>query len=291
MRDFVIMTDSDSELPWQIAEQYGIEVFLMPYTLNDVDYLYDLGKTIDINDFYRQMREGASAKTSARPPQDMADFFREILKTGKDILYLAFSSQLSAQFNSSMLAREEVLQEFPEARITLVDTKSISMGQGMLVVYAAQMKEAGWEMEQIATWVEENKLKMHHCFTVDDLTYLKRGGRLSGAAAFMGTVLDIKPVLGMDRAGRLVPVEKVKGRKKAMKTFLKWIEERGVNLKEQIAVVMQADCMEDGEMLRDMIKERFDFKDIWLLPVGPVIGSHAGPGTLAVLFMGEERKA
>lgn len=292
MREFVIMTDSDTEIPYQFAEENDVEVFLMPYTLDDKEQLFDLGKTTDYKYFYTRLREGAKATTSTRPPVDIEDFYRGILEQGKDILYLCFSSQLSAHYSLSCMARETVLEDYPDNNITIVDSCSIAMGAGILVYHAVQLKKQGKSMEEIAAWLEENKTHSNHFFTVDDLMYLKRGGRLSGAAAVMGSILDIKPVLTLNRQGKINVIDKVKGKRKMIKYLLDKVEscKEDTDLSRQLLIVCHGDNEETAREIEQLIKEKFDFQEVWFMDVGPVIGCHAGPGVIGILFMGKERE-
>ncbi|MGI6161197.1 MAG: DegV family protein [Christensenellales bacterium] len=286
---YVIMIDSNSEIPYQFAEEHDLPVFQMPYTLNGKEYYYDLGKEIDIKDFYRQVRAGALPITSTRAPQDYYDFWKPVLEQGKDIIHISFSSKLSSAYSFASSKREEILEEFPDRKLALIDTLSISMGVGILIYNAVEMKANGASFEEVTEWIENNKLKVNHWFTVDDLNHLKRGGRVSGAAAFMGTILEIKPILKVNEEGGLVPVDKVKGRKKALRYLVTQIENRIVEPEKQMIAIMHADCEADADILEAMIKEKISCKEIWKVPVGPVIGSHAGAGTLALLFIGESR--
>ena len=193
MRDFILATDSDTEIPCQFADEHHIPVFLMPYTVDGEEALFDLGRTTNFTEFYEKLANGAEAITSTRPPNDIADFFREMVKDGKDVLYLSFSSALSGHYDLCHLAKKMVLEEYPDARIEIVDTLRISMGAGQIVMFATVLKEQGKTLEEVRDWVIENRLRAHAWFSVDDLNYLKRGGRLSGAAAAIGTILDVKP--------------------------------------------------------------------------------------------------
>ncbi|MBT3318949.1 MAG: DegV family protein [Clostridia bacterium] len=287
MRDFVIATDSDTEIPYQFAEKTGMPVFLMPYTVDGEEKLFDLGKTTDYEGFYKKIGEGAKASTSTRSPADIADFFREIVKDKKDVLQLSFSSQLSAHYSMCEMARESVLEEYPKARIELVDTMRISMGAGVLVMKAQEMKDAGAGLDEIKDWVEANKLLAHAWFSVDDLNFLKRGGRVSGAAAMVGTILGVKPILKLNNEGKIVAADKVKGRKNVHRFLLDTIEKNIENSQEQTIYLMHAADMENAKKLKAMIEDAVDCKGVEIMDIGPVIGCHTGPGALSVVFMGK----
>jgi DegV family protein with EDD domain len=288
MQDFIIATDSDTEIPYTFADAHQIPVFLMPYTVNGKERLFDLGRETDFHAFYQELREGAEAVTSTRPPIDIADFFRDIVKNGTEVLYLSFSSALSGHYELSQLAKSMVLEEYPEARIEIVDTLRISMGAGELVVYAQRLKDEGASLEEVRDWVIANRHRAHAWFSVDDLNYLKKGGRLSGAAAAIGTILDVKPILKLNRDGKIVAVDKVKGSKKIQKFFLSVIQENVEQPEEQTAFVLHADNMEAALRMKELMEENVPFKSVEIQDVGPVIGCHTGPGVLAIIFMGKE---
>lgn len=288
MRDFIIATDSDTEIPYTFADQYNMPVFLMPYTVDGKERLFDLGRNTDFVSFYKELSDGADAITSTRPPLDIADFFRDIIKSGKDVLYLSFSSALSGHYDLSQMARNMVLEEMPDARIEIVDTLRISMGAGQLVMVAQKLKNEGKTLEEIKDWVIANRHRSHAWFSVDDLNYLKKGGRLSGAAAAIGTILDVKPILKLNKEGKIVAADKVKGSKKILKFFLNVIQENVEIPEEQTAYVLHASNMEAAVRMKELIKENVPFKEVVIQDVGPVIGCHTGPGVLAVIFMGKE---
>ena len=289
MMSFILMTDSNSEITYQMADEYDIKCILMPYTIDGVEKDYDLGRNTDFKAFFERMRAGASVSTAQRNPQDFLDFWRPFMEQGQDVLYIAFSSQLSGTFNCACIAREELLKEFPERRIEMVDTLAISFAEGQLVYQAAKMRKAGKSLDEIRDWVEENKFHAMAYFTVDDLVYLKRGGRVSGASAAMGTLLGIKPMLHESMEGKLVPVEKIKGRKKAIRRLLEMLTEKKADEAYPITI-KHADCLEEAQILEKHIKENFHFSEVFIHDVGPVIGSHCGPGTLALVFMGKETR-
>ena len=288
MRDFIIATDSDTEIPLWFADQYKMPVFLMPYTVNGHERLFDLGRDTDIIGFYKELAAGAEAITSTRSPVDIADFFRDILKEGKDVLYLSFSSALSGHHDLAVMARNEVAKEYPDARIEVVDTLRISMGAGLIVMGAQALKDEGKSLDEIKDWVLKNRHRAHAWFSVDDLNYLKRGGRLSGAAAAIGTILDVKPILKINHEGKIVPADKVKGSKKILRFFLDVIQQNVEQPEEQTAYVLHADNLDGAQKLKTLIEDSVSFKEICIQDVGPVIGCHTGPGVLAVIFMGRE---
>lgn len=287
---YVVMTDSNSEIPFRWEDEYGIAVIRMPYTIDGEEFFYDLGRETPYKEFYDRMRAGAKVITAQRNPQDFVEFWKPLLEQGLDILYVGFSSQLSGTFHSAELARDEILAEYPGRKIVLVDTLTISMPLGLLVKKAAELKAHGAAIDETARWLEENKQRVQAFFTVDDLVYLRRGGRVSGAAALIGTMLEVKPVLHTSPSGKLVPIDKVKGRKKALKYLVDQLEQRGRDLENEIVAICQADCMDDALSVKRQIEKRLNVKEILLNPVGPVIGSHAGPGTIALVFFGDTRE-
>lgn len=289
MQNYVFMTDSDSDLPFFIADQRGIPVVKMPYTLNGKEYLDDNGRAGVEHDFFEQMRAGASTGTSLLPEADYLEYFEPILKE-KDLLFVAFSSNMSATLQNVRSAREKLLAKYPERKFMIVDTLSISAPMTLLIVGAHDLYEQGKSMEEVAQWIEDNKMRAQAWFTVDDLTYLKRGGRISSTSAFFGSVLDIKPILVMGRGGKIDPADKVQGRKKAMRYLVDKTAELIENPEDQELVIMHADVMPDAEKLRDMLMLKIpSIKAIRIQMVGPVIGAHCGPGTMAICFMGKER--
>lgn len=291
MREFIIATDSDTEIPYTFADRSGIPVFLMPYTVNGEERLFDLGRNTDFVSFYEELSRGADAITSTRPPVDIADFFRDAAKDGKDVLYLSFSSALSGHYDLAQMAKNMVLEDMPDARIEIVDTLRISMGAGQLVMRAQELKEEGKSLEEVRDWVLANRQRSHSWFSVDDLNYLKKGGRLSGAAAAIGTILDVKPILKLNREGKIVAADKVKGTKKVLRFFQSVIEENVEDPGGQTAYVLHANCLDTAQKLKELIAESVAFKQILIQDIGPVIGCHTGPGALAVIFMGKEMTA
>ena len=288
---FVITTESNSEIDYRWEDQYGVPVLRMPYTENGIEYYYDLGRDTDIPAFYRRMREGAVITTASRNPEEIKAYFEPWLAAGKDILHLGFSSALSGTFQNCVLAREALLEQYPERRIELVDTLSISIPLAQLVEHATDMQQHGAAMDEIKAWVEENIQRSCALFTVGSLEYLRRGGRVSNAAAFFGSVLEIKPILYESPDGKLVPIDKVKGRKKAIKYILNKCAATIEKPEEQVITICQADCPEEAQALEAQVRELIRPKDVRIVPVGPVIGCHCGPGTIALVYFGRSREA
>ena len=289
MQNYILMTDSDSDLPYALKVEYDIPVVYMPYTLEGKEYFDDLGQTLDHKSFFDRMRAGAHPTTSALNETVYEEYFEPILADGKDLLFLAFSSQLSGTINAIRAARETLLEKYPERKFILVDTLSISGPQTLLVLKAHEMYRAGADIEAVAEWVEANKLRAQAFFTVDDLKYLQRGGRVSATSAALGTLLDLKPILTETREGKLAAAAKVRGRKKAMGYLVDKAVECIEDQQESIALVLHADAMADAEKLKAQINEKLPELAIRIENVGPVIGAHAGPGTLAICFIGKER--
>lgn len=286
---YILMTDSDSDLPFALQQEMNIPVVQMPYILEGKEYLDDLGQSMDYRTYFDKMRNGATPTTSALNETIYLEYFEPILQEGKDLLFIAFSSQLSATINAIYAAREQLMEKYPERKFTVVDTLSISGPQTLLVIKAHEMYITGASMEEVAAWLEENKLRAQAWFTVDDLKYLKRGGRVSPAAAAIGTLLDLKPILTETCEGKLAAAEKVRGRRKAMNFIVDKAVENIEDQKESIALLLHADAPEDAARLKELAQAKLPELTIRIENVGPVIGAHAGPGTLALCFMGKKR--
>lgn len=285
----VIITDSCSDLPRGYIEEENIPSLGINVNFKGKEYEDDFGRTISYNEFYDAVKSGELPTTSQINVHAYAEVFKRYVSQGKSVIYLGFSSALSGCVNSAYIARDTIKEEYKDADITVIDTKCASMGEGLIVYYAVEMMKRGHTKEEIVNWVEENMLKVNHWFTVDDLFHLKRGGRVSAAAATIGTLLNIKPVLHVDNEGRLIPVVKAKGRKKSLKVLADMFKERAVRPEEQVVFISHGNCREDAEIVRDMILQDFKVKDVWINPIGPAVGSHSGPGTVALFFMGEQR--
>lgn len=284
-----IITDSACDLPIQYVKENNIELVSLTVNMNGEFLIDDLGQTLKYEDFYRQIREGAMPSTAQVNVGTFEEIFRDLTKEGHSIIYIGLSSALSGTFNSANIARMGILEENPNADITVIDSLSVSLGEGALVYYLCEMLKSGCSKEEAVAWVEENKRKIIHAITVDDLNHLKRGGRISGATAAVGSLLGIKPTLLIDDEGKVLPGAKIKGRKKALKYIADEVKTKGVNLKEQTLFICHADSEKDAEELKRMILENIEVKNVIINSIGAVIGTHGGPGTLAAVFIGEKR--
>ncbi len=287
--DYILMTDSDSDLPFHLKEQYDIPVVYMPYALNGREYFDDLGQTLNHKAYYDMMREGAVPVTSALNEETYLEYFEPILKE-KDLLFIAFSSKLSSTIQAVYAAQEKLLKKYPERKFVVVDTLSISCPMTLLVLKAHEMYRAGAPLEEVAAWVENNKLRCQGLFTVDDLKYLKRGGRISAAAATVGTMLDLKPIIVEAKDGTLQSIDKVRGRKKAIAYLADKMMEFEPDPKESPIIILHADAPEDAERARAMVSQKLPEAEVLVENVGPVIGAHCGPGTVAVCFLGTRQR-
>ena len=287
--DYILMTDSDSDLPFHLKEQYDIPVVYMPYALNGREYFDDLGQTLNHKAYYDMMREGAVPVTSALNEETYLEYFEPLLKE-KDLLFIAFSSKLSSTIQAVYAAQEKLLKKYPERKFVVVDTLSISCPMTLLVLKAHEMYRAGAPLEEVAAWVENNKLRCHGLFTVDDLKYLKRGGRISAAAATVGTMLDLKPIIVEAKDGTLQSIDKVRGRKKAIAYLADKMMEFEPDPKESPIIILHADAPEDAERARAMVSQKLPEAEVLVENVGPVIGAHCGPGTVAVCFLGTRQR-
>ena len=286
----MILTDSSADLTAELVAELGVEVIPLSFTMEDKTYFnYPDNRDIDPADFYARLRGGAMATTAAVNVADYTEAIEPILKEGKDVLVLAFSSGLSATCHSAQIAAGELMEQYPDRKVYVVDTLCASLGQGLLVWYAASLKKQGKTMEEVRDWTEEHKLNLCHWFTVDDLHFLKRGGRISAATAVLGTMLSIKPVMHVDNEGHLIKVGTARGRNASLKALVDHMEQTVLDLKDQAIFISHGDCLADAQKVADDVKARFGVESIIINYVGPVIGAHSGPGTVALFFMGSER--
>ena len=289
--NFEIVTDSSSNLLDETIGRFGLHILPLTFMIDGQQrQSFVKGEKSDLKQFYTKMREGKVITTSLPNMSDSEILLRSLLEAGRDILYLGFSSGLSGTYQAIALLLDNLAAEFPERRVLHVDTLAASGGEGLLVYKAAQMAQAGANIEETRQWVEDNKLKLAHWFTVDDLMFLFRGGRVTRTSAWAGTMLNIKPVMHVDNDGHLIPLEKVMGRKKSILGMLKHMKKTAdTPINEQTVFITHGDCLEDAEFLRDKIAEKFGVTDIHINYVDPVIGAHSGPGTLALFFMASHR--
>ena len=290
MNEYVILTDSSADLSAQMAAELEVEVLPLSFTMEDKTYYnWPDNRDIDPADFYARLRGGAMATTAAVNVADYTEAIEPFLKEGKDVLVLAFSSGLSATCNSAKIAAEELMEQYPGRTVAVVDTLCASLGQGLLVWYAARLRQQGKSLEEVQAWTEEHKLNLCHWFTVDDLMFLKRGGRVSAATAVLGTMLAIKPVMHVDNEGHLIKVGTARGRNASLKALVDHMEESVLDLKDQVIFISHGDCLADAQKVADDVKARFGVETVVINYVGPVIGAHSGPGTVALFFLGSQR--
>ena len=290
MNDYVLLTDSSADLTDALVKELGVEVLPLSFTMRNKTYRnWPDNREIDPKDFYRQLREGEMATTSAVNVSDFTETIEPHLKEGRDVLVVAFSSGLSATCHSAQIAAQELSEQYPERKVYVVDSLCASLGQGLLVWYAARMKNEGRGIGEVRDWLEENKLHLCHWFTVDDLHFLKRGGRISAATAVVGSMLQIKPVLHVDNEGHLINIGKARGRQASLKALVDRMEETALDSGSLTVFISHGDCLEDAQAVADMVKKRFGVEDVYINYVGPVIGAHSGPGTVALFYAGTER--
>lgn len=250
---------------------------------------YPDGRELSSHEFYDRLRKGSKSVTSLINSDTFVSVFEPELEKGKDILYIAFSSALSGTYNSSLIAGAELKEKYPDSKIECFDSKCASAGEGLLVYTAAQLAKEGYTLEEVTAWLSKNVHNLCHWFTVDDLFHLKRGGRVSALSAGIGTALNIKPVLHVDDEGRLIAMEKVRGRKKSITALFEHMENTVIDPEEQVIFIGHGDAREEAEFLAEMVKERFPVKEVKLFDIGPVVGTHSGPGTIALFFYGTNR--
>ena len=287
--DYVFMTDSNSDMPYPFRDQYDVPLVYMPYYLGDVEYFSDLGRGSLYQELFDRMRKGEVPSTSLLSPGRYVELLEPVVKDN-DILFLAFSSQLSTTFDNLCMARDELLEKYPGRKFMIVDTMSISGAEFILIRHAHELYRQGKPMEEIAKWVENHRMRVQTWLTVDDLVYLKRGGRISGTSAFFGSMLSLKPILVIGKNGRICPAEKVQGKKKALRVIAEKAAQNIERPEAQSIVVMHADIVEEAEFLKELLIQKIPGASVEIVRVGPVIGTHCGPGTVAACFLGKERE-
>ena len=288
MNEYVMFTDSACDIKPELLKSWGVECIDLSFRFDGENREY-FNSDMEITDFYNAMRAGSTAKTSAVNPERFTAAFERILKQGKDLLYLGFSSGLSATCNSARIAAQELMEQYPERKLLIVDSLAASAGQGLLLYLALQKKNKGATIEEVSAYAEGLKLNICHWFTVDDLVYLKRGGRISPTVALVGKALGIKPILHVDNDGKLISVTKVRGRKASIAALADKCCTTAEDPKNSEIFISHGDCPEDANALADLIAQKTGAKVSIITHVGTVIGAHSGPGTLALFFVGKER--
>ena len=287
MRDFIIVTDSTVDLPESMLEEQGIPVLQLNYVLDGKTY--EERKGLSGREFFDKLREGSMPTTSQVNPEQAKEFFESFVKEGKDILCIGFSSGLSGTYNSERIAAEELSEEYPDTKIIVIDSLCASMGQGLLLAKALKKQREGMTLEELAQWLEENKLHICHNVTVDDLNHLYRGGRISKTTAVLGTLVQIKPIIHMNDEGKLIVIGKERGRKKALNTIVDMMGKQMEGYENDLVMVTHGDCLEDAEYVKSQIQKKYGIQDVVINGIGTVIGTHTGPGVVAVFCMGEKR--
>ena len=287
MDEYQIITDFGCDLPLHIAEERNIEVIPMEVFIEGEEP--KKGSEVDVYEFYQKLREKKVAKTSAVSIDAFVTAFTAHLEKGEDIVYVALSSGLSGTFSAATIAAGELREKFPERKIYIVDSRSGSIGEGLIAYFAALKKAEGATAEEVASYAQEAAYQLCSWFTVDDLFFLKRGGRLSAATAIVGSLFMIKPILHASEEGKLIPGSKARGRRGAIEALADAVERRAVYPAEQVIGISHSDCLKDALDLETMLREKWDIKDVIISEIGPVIGAHCGPGTLAIFFIGTEK--
>ena len=287
MPNYQIITDSGCDLPNELQEKLNLKTVSLSLLFRGKAQPDSVSG--DIKSFYDALREGESAATSAVNPEGWSKVIEPVLQAGQDALVITFSSGLSTTYQSAVIAANELMEQYADRTVKVVDSLCASLGQGLLVWYACRKRDAGMTLEELTAWVESHKLNLCHWFTVDDLMYLKRGGRVSAATALVGTMLQIKPVLHVDNEGHLINVAKARGRKASVQALADKVVKTGLPGENDTIFICHGDCREDADALAAMLKERMGVKEVFIGYTGAVIGSHSGPGTLAVFYLGSER--
>lgn len=291
MSNYVVTTDTSADLPEQYYREHQMTVMPLSCILDGETYACG-AKELSTAEFYAKMREGKMPTTSQVNPEQAKQIFEPLIKEGKDILHIAFSSGLSGTCGSARIAAEDLMEEYPERKIIVIDSLCASLGQGLLVHKTLEKQKEGLTLEELVAWCEEMKMHIIHSFTVDDLFHLYRGGRVSKAAAVIGTMIQLKPVLHVNNEGKLIPLSKVRSRKKSLQALVAAMETRQGSFadKNDIVFISHGDCEEDAEYVKTLVEEKLGIHKFIISPVGNVIGAHSGPGTLALFFLGDNRE-
>ena len=285
---YQIITDSCCDLTEQQLQELNVTCANLTVMYNGENHT-SFSEPTAVKAFYDEVRGGGMATTAAANPDDWAQLMKSALEEGKDVLVITFSGGMSTTYQSAVIAASELKEKYPDRKILVVDSLAASLGQGLLVWYACKKHSEGMSFEELGDWCENNKLNLCHWFTVDDLMFLKRGGRISAATALVGTMLQIKPVLHVDDEGHLINVAKARGRKASIEALAKKVGETGLPGENETVFISHGDCIEDVKILENILKEKYGVKNVFTYYVGAVIGSHSGPGTIALFFLGSKR--
>ena len=285
----VILIDSCCDLPLSYINNKKLAVINFSFVLNGKTYEDDFGYTLSHKDFYNAMRAGEMPTTAQVNTYQYESIFRSLLEKGDEIIYICFSSALSGSFMSAISAKRNLLEEYPKASIEIIDSRCASLGEGLLCHYVLELAKGGASSNEIVKWVEQNRTRINHFFTVNDLNHLKRGGRISGTAATIGTMLNINPMLTVDKDGRLKVIDKVRGRKKSLTALAELFAERVEESQDQTIAISHGDCEEDAQYVEELIRKYCNVREVIINSMGPVIGAHTGAGAVALFFMGKER--
>lgn len=288
-RNYTIITDATCDLPQDYYEKNNVSVVALTYTLDGVEYDGTFENSLKPGLFYKKLREGMMAKTSAVSPETMTRIFTNVLEQGNDLFYLAFSSGLSSTYQSACIARDELTEKYPNQKILCVDSLCASLGEGLLLDLVLRKAKDGADLEEIAAYAEEMRLHICHYFTVNDLNHLYRGGRVSKTAALFGTMLGIKPVMHVDQEGRLIPIGKVRGRRQSLDALVAKMGTKIDGCDNPYVFISHGDCIDDAKYIAAQVKAKYGIRTEIIGTIGPVIGSHSGPGTVALFFVGKNR--
>ncbi|GAB6151133.1 DegV family protein [Clostridium botulinum] len=290
--NYTILTDSCCDLPIEYLESNDIRHISLTYRLGDKEFYDNFGQDLEYKKFYDFMREGKLPKTSQVNPQSYYEMFKEILDEGRDILYVCVSSGLSGTYNSANIAKDMIMDEekYRNRKIEIIDVLTASLGQGLMVIKAVDMKCNGFTLEENSKALEKMKFNLNTYMSVNDLDYLKKGGRISNAAAFVGKLLNIKPLLTLDNEGKVIPILKIKGKKALLKKLAEIISKKMKNTSEEIVCISHGDSIEEAEKLKDIILKNTEVKEVIISNIGPAVGTYGGPGALAIFFIGEHRQ-
>ena len=287
---FEIVTDSSANLPESKIEAWGLHILSLVFRVKGQEYAsYTKGEVADLASFYKMMREKEDITTSLVNLNQCSELLVDLLDQGKDVLYIGFSSGLSGSYQAVSMLINDLQEQYPNQKVYAVDTLSAALGEGLLVYYAAMMREDGKTINEVKDWLLKNRLHLCHWFTVDDLFFLHRGGRVSKTSAVVGSMLNIKPVMHVDDEGHLILVEKARGRRKSLDALCSHMEDTAIEPENQVVFISHGDCLEDALYLANRVKEKLHVKDVMIHILDPVIGAHSGPGTVALFYIGTKR--